>query len=82
MKNNNTPETGAPSGPDTLMSFDDFVRVNWPRGVSTDCTRLRGDVDCIERNLPRSAQCFSCRTFVNLARDFEKENNRAAAQRT
>jgi hypothetical protein len=38
--------------------FEQWVNVDWPPEIATDCTSLADDADCIERHLP--AKCPSC----------------------
>lgn len=58
-----------------MITFDTFVKLNWPANVPRECTRLDqdGNRDCLERG-DRDA-CESCKTFADLSAAYEEVNS-------
>jgi hypothetical protein len=53
--------------------INDWISEHWPTGVPTDCTRLQGDSDCLERGLDRPECCLSCQTYDELLQEKPSE---------
>lgn len=49
---------------DGPLSFEQWVVIDWPEGVPTDCTQISecGN-DCVDRLLNISEECAFCREY-------------------
>ena len=56
----------------------DYVSRHWPKAVPSDCTKLQGDSDCIEQDIPKRLRCESCLTFERLIGEMPEREARDA----